>query len=204
MRNEPPISDPQTIWQNQNTGEMKMSLTQFKQKAEQLSVRGRWIAIANDFTYIALLLFIGFEYTKIPNITSRTGLVLLAAGSLYVAYRGHKQWWPLSLAPDAPPDTGLEAYRRELQRVRDNTRINWRMVAALVPGCVVFALPGIAPLARKASDNPAILINALPFGVLFAIWLALMFPVRRRRLRKLQGELAMLDRLAHPSPGSPD
>jgi hypothetical protein len=202
MRNEPPINDPQTIWQSQSTEETKMSLTQFRQKAEQLRARARWMAIANDVTYAGLLVFLAFQYAKAPGTISRTGLVLLAAGSFYVVCRGHKRLWPLFLASDSPPDTGLEAYRRELQRSRDHSGHVWRMVAPLIPGCLVVALPLIAPLWQKASGNPTILINALPFCVFFAIWLALIFPVRRRRLRKIQREMDILDRLVSTSPDS--
>jgi hypothetical protein len=200
MPNEPPIDDPQTIWQSQSTEETKMSLTLFRLKAEQLRARARWMAIANDVTYAGVLVFLAFQYAKAPSTISRTGLVLLAVGSFYVVCRAHKRLWPLFLAPDARPDTGLEAYRRELLRSRDHSRDAWRMVAPLIPGCLVVALPVIAPLWRKASANPAILINALPFCVLFAIWLALVFPVRRRRLRNLEREIDILDRLVSTSP----
>jgi hypothetical protein len=58
-----------------------------------------------------------------------------------------------------------------LQRSRDPSRHVWQMVAPLIPGCLVVALPVIASLLQKVSANPTILINALPFCVLFAIWL---------------------------------
>jgi hypothetical protein len=167
-------------------------------------VKARWTAIANYVTYLAALAFLGFQYTRVPNPTSRAGLVLLAAGSLYVIWRAHKQLWPLSPAPNVPAATGLEAYKRELQRSRDHSRKVWRMVAPLIPGSIVFALPGIAPLLRKALEDPkVVLTNALPFCVLFAILLAFLLPVRRRRLRKIQGEIDMLDQLAHSGLDSP-
>jgi hypothetical protein len=202
MQNERPMDeDPQTIWRSQITEEIKMSLTQFRNKAEQRRARFRWIVIANDLTYIAALLILGFIYANTPDTTSRVGLALMAVGLSYVVYRGHKQLWPLSEATDGPPATGLETYRRELQRWRDHLRYTWRMVIPLIPGWIVFALPHIAPLIRQMLRDPGIfLINALPVSVLFAIWLTLIFPVQRRRVRKIQQEIDTLDRLIHSSP----
>jgi hypothetical protein len=204
MRNEPPNSDPQALWHNQSIEEMKMSLGQFKQKAEHLRVKARWTAITNYVTYLAALVFLGFQYTRVPNPISRAGLVLLAAGSLYVVWQAHKRLWPLSPAPSAPATTGLDAYRRELQRSRDHSRNVWRMVAPLIPGSIAVALPAIAPLLRKAEEDPKVVLsNALPFCVLFAILLVFLLPVRRRRLRKIQGEIDTLDRLVHSGLDSP-
>ncbi|HXB71440.1 MAG TPA: hypothetical protein VNY05_24610 [Candidatus Acidoferrales bacterium] len=132
------------------------------------------------------------------------GLAILAAGSLYVAWRAHRQLWPPSTAPDHSVTTGLEAYKRELQRSREHSRNVWRMVASLIPGAVVFALPVIGPFLRKALEDPKmVLTNALPVCVLFATWLAFLLPVRRRRLRKIQGEIDMVDQLAHSGIDSP-
>jgi uncharacterized membrane protein YfcA len=119
------------------------------------------MVVTNDLSYIALLIFLGFTFARVLNTTSRVGLVFLAIGSFYSVYRRHKQLWPLSLAPDTPPSTGLETYRRELQRWRDNSRKIWRMLAPLIPGGIIFALPGIASLVHTWSQNPLLLINAV-------------------------------------------
>lgn len=203
MRNDP-ISDVQAIWQNQSTEEIQTSLERFKQKAEHLRVKARWMAIASDVTYLAALAFLGFQYTRVPNPISRAGLAILGAGSLYVAWRAHKQLWPLSPVPDLSATTGLEAYKSELQRSRDYSRNVWRMVAPLIPGAVVFALPVIGPFLRKALEDPkVVLTNAVPICVLLAIWLVFLLPVRRRRLWKIQGEIDTLDQLAHSGLDSP-
>src|ERR1017187_7561827 len=203
MRNDP-ISDVQAIWQNQSTEEIQMSLERFKQKAEHLRVKARWMAIASDVTYLAALAFLGFQYTRVPNPISRAGLVIIAAGSLYVAWRAHKQLWPLSGAPSISTTTGLEAYKSELERSRDHARNVWRMVAPLIPGAVVFALPVIGAFLRKALEDPkVVLTNALPIGVLLVIWLVFLLPVRTRKLRKMQAEIDTLDQLANSGLDSP-
>jgi len=200
MRNNPPDNDPQTIWQNQITEKVNMSATQFMEKAEQLRARSRWMAIANDVTHAAAVVFIGFLYAQTTNTMSRAGLILLAAGVLYVAFQAHKRLWPQASAPDSPPYSGLVAYRYELQRSRDHARNIWPMVAPIIPGAILYALPVIVPLVRNILANPAILMNAVPLCVLFAIWLVIMFPRRKRKLRKIQSEIDMVNRLAGSTP----
>lgn len=200
MRDDPPNIDPQTIWQNQITEKLNMSAEQFMEKAQQRRSRARWLVIAHDLTYVAFFVLLAFDYMRQANTTWHIGFILLAAGAFYVTYRGHKQQWPQSLAADTPPATGLEVYRLELLRSRDYARNIWPMLGPLIPGCIVIAFPALIQIARAAVANPAILINALPFCVLFVVWLVIFIPVRRRKIRKLQSEIDMLNRLAGSTP----
>jgi hypothetical protein len=181
-------NDLQTIWQNQNTEEIKVSLTYFKLKAEQLRSKNLWIALTNDFVCVAAAALLGFVSLKTSSLTSRAGLILLAAGLLYVMYETHRQLWPRSLASGATPETGLEAYRRELLQSQSMQHTVWRRLAALLPGATIFAASIIAPV----STNPTLLINALPFCVLLVVWFVALIVVRKRRIRSIQQELDAL------------
>jgi hypothetical protein len=185
-------NDPQAIWQNQNTEEIKVSPAYFKLKADQQRSKNLWMAIANDLVYLAVIPFLGFIFMKTPNTTARVGLALLAAGSLCVVYQKHTRLWPGSPASDTPPRSGLEVYRRELLRSQTDQRDLWRMLAPLLPGAIVFAASGIPALIHVASANPAILINSLPFCILLAVWLVFVPVVRKRRLKAIQQELDAL------------
>lgn len=185
--------DLQSLWQNQKAEEIRMSTEEFRVKAERLRVKARRMAVANGVAYVAALGFLGFTFMKIPNVVSRAGLVMLAAGALYVAWRAHQRLWP-SGGPSS--ETGIEAYHRELERSRDHLRDVWRMAAPMLPGAVLFVLPGVGPLVRMVMAAPRMaLTNSLPFLMVMVVWLALMVPVRRRRLRKIQGEIEALERL---------
>jgi hypothetical protein len=185
-------NDPQTIWQNQNTEEIKVSPAYFKLKADQQRTKNHWMAIANDIVFLAVIPFLGFIFMKTPNITSRAGLALLVAGSLGVIYLRHTRLWPESQASGTPPGSGLEAYRRELLRWQTDQRNVWRMLAPLLPGAIVFAASGVPSLIHAASANPAVLMNGLPFCILLAVWLVLVPVVRRRRVKAIQQELDAL------------
>ena len=170
MRNEPPIDDPQALWQNQSTEEIRVPLEYFRRKAEDLRATARWKAVATSLVYLATLGFLAFQYTSLPNPIPSAGLVLLAAGCLYGAWRAYRQVWSMSEAPDLPAATGVAAYKRELRRSQEHARNAWKMSAPLIPG-IVFTLPAFAPVLRKALQNPKVLLNALPFCVLLAVWL---------------------------------
>jgi hypothetical protein len=191
-----PNEDPQTLWQSQSTEEIKMSTAQFfRVKAEQSRATARLVAIATVAAYIGLLGFLALGFARILNLTSRVGLALLAAGASYVFYRGYNRLWP---QPETSTVDGLEAYRRELVRVRDRDSWQniWPMAGPLIPGCLLIAAPYLEPLARTAAERPAVLLNATPFFVLLAVWAVLIFPVRKRRLQEVQRELEALDRMA--------
>ena len=185
-------NDPQNIWQNQKTEEIRVPLAYFKHKADRQRSRNLWVAVANDAVYLATLVFLGIVFVKTPNIAARLGLALLALGSLYVAHLRHKQLWPGAPASDAPPDSGLTVYRRELLRWQQDQRHAWRMLAPLLPGAIVFAIIAIPALVRAASADRAIWVNAIPFCVMLAVWLVLLPVVRRRNLKKIQQELDAL------------
>jgi hypothetical protein len=187
-----PVHDLQSLWQNQPTGVTRVSSLYFREKAQQQLANARWLAIINAVMCAALLVFLGIEFHQLTAVMSRVGAALLATGALYVLFRRHRQLWPSPQALDAAPVTGLEAYRRELERTRDNSRRIWPMLAPLIPGAIVFALPALPPLVRKVSEDPSILVNAAPFLTLLAIWFALIFPIRRRKLLKLQREIDLL------------
>jgi hypothetical protein len=185
-------NDPQSIWQNQNTEEIKMSLAYFKTKADQQRSKNLWMAIANDVVYLAAIAFLGFSFVRTPNITSRIGLAMLAAGCLYTLYRGHRRLWPGSPASDTSPESGLVIYRRELLRWHAAQSNAWQTLAPLFPGAIVLAVPALPPIVRAASANPSILINAVPFFVILTVWVVLITVVRKRWLKKVQQELDAL------------
>jgi len=50
----------------------------------------------------------------------------------------------------------------------------------------------IVPELIKSLGAPRLALNVLPVSVLLAIWLAIFFPLRKRRQQKLQQEIEQL------------
>src|SRR5206468_812405 len=146
----------QSLWQNQKAEEIRMSTEEFRVKADRLRVKAQRMAVANAAAYVAVVGILGFIFMKISNVVSRAGLVMLAAGALYVAWRAHQRLWP-SGGPSS--ETGIEAYRRELKRSRDHLRDVWRMAAPMLPGAVLFVLPGVGPLAGMVMAAPRMVLT---------------------------------------------
>ena len=108
------------------------------------------------------------------------GLYFRLRGGFYGAWLRHSR-----RTPPGSSANGLEAYVWELVRARDEARNTNKVLAGLLPGAVLFAVPLIAP-------NPKRVWNALPFCILLAVWLILVFPMRRRKIRELQREIDIL------------
>lgn len=187
--------DPQSIWQNQvsenqKRGDMKISTEYFRLKAEQLRATSKQVQMAQYLAFGALVIASGLGFFRLSNPTVRVGMILLAAGSVGAAWRQRARRASSSTAP-VP---GLEAYRRELQRWRDHAADLW-VLAPLVPGAVVAALPLIASVSQQVAANPAVIIKITPFCVLLVVWFLIFVPGRRRRLRNIDRELEELERL---------
>jgi hypothetical protein len=82
--------------------------------------------------------------------------------------------------------TGLEYYRRELERRRDHLKKAWLWHAPLFLACLVFVVSKVYPNFER-------LKNALPFIILLAIWIVIGIGLRRREDKALRTEIAELD-----------
>jgi hypothetical protein len=120
------------------------------------------------------------------------GFALVSLCMIYAAYHVYKWTWPGNLPEEAPINTCLEFYRRELERQRDYNHRWWRSGLAffLLLG-IVMAVVGTG--ARNAPPPPHPLLNALPFLLLLAIWAVAFFVLKKKHGREnLQQEIEEL------------
>jgi hypothetical protein len=190
MPNEPPAYDPRSIWQNQKTEPVNMSLQLIRRQARKFQTASRMRVLT--LCAMALLLFVAgvWGLAKTHETVPRVGWGLLIAWALYVPYQAHKRIWPRKFAGDAPLTTCVQFYRTELMRRRDYLLHVWRwFLGPLFVGIGVIVVPAVI----KALGNPQLLLKAAPFFTLLAIWLVIFFPLRRREQRELQEEIDELD-----------
>jgi hypothetical protein len=195
MPDEFPMNDPKKIWQSQPTEAIKMSLDEIRRKAQKLQTKARMSALVTIVIGLVLCVFFGRAFAVAQNAVPRIGLGMLSLWGLYAAYQAYKWTWPGRLAADATFSTSLDFYRSELERSRDYGRQVWRRAGLTFcfAGMAVVIIPGLI----EALKTPRLLLNLLPFFVLLVTWLVVFFSMRRRKLRKLQGEideLKMLER----------
>jgi hypothetical protein len=187
MPSEFPMNDPQNIWQNQPKEPFKMSLNEIRGKAQQRQRKARLAALQSIALGLLVCIFFAWIFARANDVLPRVGVGLLSLAGLNIAYQAYRWIWPGSLAPDATVSTSLEFYRSELERSRDYGLHIWRRAGLTFCflGLAMVVLPGLI----KSLDTPRLMLNFVPVLVLLGIWLAIFFPMRKRRLRKLQQEI---------------
>jgi uncharacterized integral membrane protein len=197
MPDEFPMNDPRKIWQGQPKETTQMSLDEIHRKVQRLQKSGRIGAIAGIVLGVAMSVVFAITCWKVPYAVTRTGWATLSVWCLYFAFQAYKLTWPGSLAPDANWSTSVEFYRRELERKRDYTRHIW-IRSGLWLCFLGLALIVVAPMVLFIR-TPRLLLNAVPFFALLAIWLVSFFAIRKRSQAKLQLEIDELSRLSTDS-----
>jgi len=191
MPSESHMNVPQSIWQNQTTEPFKMSAIEIRRKVQQRRWKARLEALFSIAGGLFLALVFGQAFfTRTHEFVSRLGWGLLTVWSIYFAYQTYRWILPGRLEPDAALNTTLQSYRSELEKRRDFGRRISR--SAGLPFCFLGIALVIAPTLIQSIETPRLLVNVVPVFVLLAIWLAALFPARRRKRRQLQQEIEEL------------
>lgn len=193
MQDEFPINDPQKIWQDQPTEVIKMSLEEIRRRAHKLQTKARLAALLQTLIGLVLCVLFARSSAKADALVTRIGWGMLSLWAAYVAYPAYKWIWPGTLAADATLSTSVDFYRRELERRHDYARHVWRRTGLTF--CFLGLAVVIVPPLISVLGTPRLLLKAVPFFVLLAIWLAVFFPMRKREQRRLQQEIDELNAL---------
>jgi hypothetical protein len=190
MRDEFGQNDPRKIWQDQPAEPSTMPLEKIRQKAEELRAKTRRQLLGNVATPLIVVALCAFAFAG-KRIPALEPLLLIAlAWSLAGLYFVNRGMWSAAMPGDAALSTGLESYRKEIERRRYLIRrtLLWSF------GPVILTIGTfIAALAKVAGDQ--IFPNALPFLTLVVIWIGAYFVLRVREQRGLQREFDELNRI---------
>jgi hypothetical protein len=180
-------NDPGTVWRDQPAETLPVSLDT---RARQLYASTRSEIL---MSLCAALLLIGVVAWRFNAERHRVPLLVLAAGVLWVLvslYWFRDRIWPKQPAGgDALAATGIEHYRRELQRRRDHLRNEWLWHGPLVLACAALAAIYMGDLFVAWRR----LESVLPLLVLLAVWTVFSIGSRRRQARAIQREIDGLD-----------
>ena len=188
MPSEFPMNDPRNIWKNQPTEAFKMSADELHRKSQQRQRKDRFVAVYSIISGLILFVFFAWTFARVHNeVVPRIGVGVMSLWGIYYAYQAYKWFWQERLAPDAALNTTVQSYRSELEKRRDYGRHIWRRLGLpfLFLGLAMVIVPGLI----KSLDAPRLLLNFVPLFVLFAIWCAIYFPMRKRGQQKLQQEI---------------
>jgi hypothetical protein len=181
------MNDPQNIWRNQTTEAFKMSADQLRSKAQQRQSKARLEAIYSILAGLVLFAFFARTVTQVHDVVPRIGFAVLSLWGIYFACQAYKWIWARRSELDATVNTTLQAYRSELEKRRDYVRHIWQRAGLTF--CSLGAVMVVTPALLKWQDAPRMLANWAPVYILLAVWLAVFFPMRRRRQQKLNQEI---------------
>ena len=169
MPNEPPSNDIRKLWHDQGEEPVKMSLDDIRRKAQKFD---RTIRRRNGREYIAaafVVAIFGYYIWHFHEWFLRTGSVLVIAGAVYMVFQLHRRGWAASAPADLGLTTGLDFYRKELERQRALLSSVWRWyLGPFIPGLAVITL-------GAAITNPARSQHAWTFAGSYAVVVTLAF-----------------------------
>lgn len=177
-----------------------MTLLLIRKMARDAQAKTRNDLIGSAAVHLVSVLVSVIGLTQAHNATQRTAFVIALAWGLAGAYVTNRGMWSAGLPGDAALATGIEFYRREIQRRRSLSRKTWLWLV----GPLIFAVLAFTSLfPGKAGSNweghPERLLNALPFVTLMIIWFVAMSFLRRRQKSELQREIDELDEIERES-----
>ena len=181
-------NDPRTVWQNQPTEPSTMTLEKIRQKVRELHTKTRRQLLGNVAVPLIIAAFCGFGMKQFPAV--RPLFDLATAWSLAGLYFLNRGMWSAAMPGDAALSSGLEFYRREIERRRRLLRrtLQWGFGPVLLAiGTFILAIVKMGVRDRRVFPN------AMPFITLVVVWIAAYFVIRMREQRKLRREIDELN-----------
>jgi hypothetical protein len=173
-----------------------MTLEKIRQKTQELRAKTRWDLIKSITGPLIVAAICGFGI-RFPDPAPRAILAFAIAWSLTGQYFLNRGMWTATLPGDVALSTGLESYRREVER----RRFLFSRIMLWQFGPVVFAIAILIVLiASLGTGNRGMpfeeaLLKMIPFLTLIVIWIAAVFVIRMRQQRELQREIDELNEI---------
>jgi hypothetical protein len=187
MPEEPIAQELKSIWKDQPEERIPMHQEQFvNRRLNELysSTRSEiMMSIGAALFFAAVMAWrFGWMQSRLQEL-GLLAIIAWAAVSLY--WLRDRIWRKEPVPPDALAATGLEHYRKELQRRRDHLRNEWVWHGPLVLACITLA----AILTGGMLTGTRRLMSVLPLMVVLVLWSVFGFVRRRRLANALQKEI---------------
>ena len=183
MSNDPPPNDIRKLWHDQGEEPVKMSVDEIRRRAQK---HGRTIRRRNGIEYAAAAFaaaIFGYYIWHFHEWFLRIGSGLVIAGAAYMVFQLHRRGSAESAPADLGLTTGLDFYRKELERQRALLDSVWRWyLGPFVPGLAVITL-------GAAITNPSRSPYAWVFAASYAVVVAILFFLIARLNQRCAGRL---------------
>ena len=183
--------DPKTAWQNQPTEPSIMTSEKMRQKAQELHAKTRRELIKSIVGPLIVVAIFGFAIQFLDSVLLRALFAFAIAWSLTGQYFINRGMWSATLPGDVALSTGIESYRREVER---RSSLAGRFLLWFLGPVVLAIATFVVPLVRLGISK-GMLLNMIPFLALLVIWIVGIFIVRMRQQRELRREIDELKRL---------
>ena len=156
-----PNQDVSTIWQNQKSEGVHMSVAEIRLRAGKYNHKVLWRNAREYIAALAVTVFFSLNFLHTDDMLTRFGFGLIVAGMIYVCWNLHSKGSARGLPQDLGAATCLLFHRRELERQRDLLRGVWRWYLGPM-------IPGLAVIIVAAALSGAVRVNH--FGWMIAVY----------------------------------
>lgn len=182
-------NDLGAVWRSQPPETPAVCLEQLaNRRTRELYSSTRSEILASIGAALFLLIVMELRFAYAHNRLLQLGMAAIAVWIVISLLWFRGRIWSAPAPRDALAASGLEHYRKELERRRDHLRNAWVWHGPLFLACAIFG--AIA----AGSTWPGRLWNAVPLAMLLAAWTAFGIVRRRRHARELQREIDEIGR----------
>ena len=157
-----PNQDVSTIWQNQKSEGVHMSVAEIRLRAGKYNHKVLWRNAREYIAALVVTVFLSLNFLHTDDMLTLFGFGLIVAGMIYVCWHLHSKGSARGLPQDLGAVSCLLFRRRELERQRDLLRGVWRWYLGPM-------IPGLAVIIVAAALSRAVRVNH--FGWMIAVYL---------------------------------
>jgi hypothetical protein len=186
MENDSSENDPRKIWQDQPKEISTVTLKMIRMKVQDLHAKTRRNMLGIWAGPLVVGFFSAYGIKLVHGVfpVLEVAFVVAIVWSLAGVYFFSRGMWSAAMPGDAALSTGLEFYRREIERQRalHGRGLLWSF-GPIVLALGAFILLGVIVAGVK------IFPNGMPFLILVAVWFVAVFVIRMEGRRELQREI---------------
>ena len=185
-----PENDPKKIWQDQSVEPSVMTIHLLRRRVRELHAKTRKQLVGSLVMPIVVIAAYIYAIKQFHYPVVQSMFAMTIAWSLAGVYFLNRGMWFRAMPGDAALSTGLEFYRREVERRCSLfRRLLWWGFLPMV------SIIGTFILAVAMTGGSKSLPKAMPFITLLVVWMVAYFAIRMREQRELWREIDELNEI---------
>jgi hypothetical protein len=172
-----------------------MTLEKIRQKVRELHAKTRQKLLGGIAVSLLVVGISGYGMASGDGPVMRAVFALAIAWSVAGQYFINRGMWSAMMPEDAGLSTGLDSYRREVERRRhlSGRVLLWSFGPVMLAIGALIALIASFGIKNQGMPLNRTLLNMMPFLTLLAAWIVGVFVIRMREQRELRREIGELN-----------